>query len=350
MTLPPDARGVPRLELAQGRLVLVTLGMPGAQLAVTAGGREALLAFAGADAACAVDFSRYHEPGADPLAAPAHRLVQVYVTSGSVTVTEKGGGPQAVAAGHVLTLLDDEPAKMQPAEAMPDWIAAKDLTEIDRKAAKALKDELAEERPVTLVLRELAADRRAEVRSLAVRALGFLGDFEPYIATLNDMNQRSSWPEQFDALQTCIALSPDFATKIRQGFEKGANDDAAALYRLLWGYSPEELRGEDGKKLIEQLDDETMAVRVLAFENLRRITGKTQLYRPEHTAVRRRPAVTKWRETATKEGLTYAKPTATPPRATTDPDPPDAPPVAPLPTVPPPAPAPSKAPPAPLPE
>lgn len=330
-----DARGLPRLDLEYGRLVLAMVGMPGGQCTVDTAGREFTLAFTDADSACAVELRRFHDPGSDPVAAPAHRAVTIVVTAGSVTITEKGQRPQAVGAAHTLVAFDNEPAKMQPAESLPEWIAGKELTDIDHRAATALREELDKRPPtqVTLVLRELCDDRRAEMRSLAVRALGYLGEFEPYVEALNDQNQRSSWGEQFEALEVCLALGPEYAGRIREGFEKKARDEAPILYRLLWGYSAEDLRNEGSKKLVEYLDHQSMAVRVLAFENLRRISGLTLLYRPQDNAARRKSAIQKWKERANAPGgITYAKPMA--PRVTDPAESPDPAPVAPLPTVP----------------
>ena len=51
----------------------------------------------------------------------------------------------------------------------------------------------------------------------------------------------------------------------------------------------------DGK-LVQALDDETLAVRVLAIWNLKDITGVGWLHQPEQRAAMRQPAVRRWRQ------------------------------------------------------
>ena len=75
--------------------------------------------------------------------------------------------------------------------------------------------------------------------------------------------------------------------------------DAAAevqLFRMLTGYTNEQLETGSDLQLLENLDSADMSVRVLAFENLRRITGVTFNYRAEHDSqARREQYMKKWR-------------------------------------------------------
>jgi hypothetical protein len=72
--------------------------------------------------------------------------------------------------------------------------------------------------------------------------------------------------------------------------------DARAIYRLLWGYSPEQLARGEADQLVKYLESSELDVRVLAFDNLRRITGVMLLYRPERKADQNRGSITKWKE------------------------------------------------------
>ncbi len=65
--------------------------------------------------------------------------------------------------------------------------------------------------------------------------------------------------------------------------------------RLLTGYSQQQLIDGGDKKLVEMLDSQSMAVRVLAIENLRMIKDTTNYYRAEQeNPVRREPYIKKW--------------------------------------------------------
>ena len=58
--------------------------------------------------------------------------------------------------------------------------------------------------------------------------------------------------------------------------------DAKELYRLLWGYSEEQLeKGGAAAQLVKFLEHDQMDVRVLAFVNLASITGFQTYYQPQ---------------------------------------------------------------------
>jgi hypothetical protein len=70
---------------------------------------------------------------------------------------------------------------------------------------------------------------------------------------------------------------------------------AALIYRLLWLYSDAQLEAGADEMLVRALDDPNLTVRVLAAENLRRITGSLMNYRPEvDAAVRRATDIRRW--------------------------------------------------------
>ena len=96
-------------------------------------------------------------------------------------------------------------------------------------------------------LKELADDRRSEVKRLARRRLGCLGDFGPAVAALNDADQRQYW----------YAPSTGYVDQLREAVARGAKtggrrprsdreafrpEEAAELYRMLWGYTDKNLQ------------------------------------------------------------------------------------------------------------
>jgi hypothetical protein len=77
------------------------------------------------------------------------------------------------------------------------------------------------------------------------------------------------------------------------------------LYRLLWSYSPEDLTKGASERLVEHLMSDSLDIRVLAIENLQRITGMTHLYRPEVEDARRRTAYQRWRTSLADGKIVY---------------------------------------------
>ena len=110
---------------------------------------------------------------------------------------------------------------------------------------------------------------------------------------------------QINEARQALARSPQAAAEVRIAFEKMRGGDAKGLYRMLWGYSPQQLKGTSAQDLVSALEHKSMDFRVLAWVNLKQITGMTLLYRPETTASRRRSSTQKWREKLEKGKITY---------------------------------------------
>jgi hypothetical protein len=138
--------------------------------------------------------------------------------------------------------------------------------------------------------------------------LAYLNNYEPLINEFGDERQRSYWSAEFDVLRSAISRSPDSAARVRETLERFCGEAASELYRLLWGFSPEQLQQGGDARLVSLLDHESLNVRVFAFETLRRITNKTLLYRPEVSADRRRSSIQDWRERLENGAIVYETP------------------------------------------
>jgi hypothetical protein len=299
---------VPLLILDEGRVVMVTGGKPGAAVRLRCGPRTATATLGDVHSAMAVQVRRLHPLGADPEAEPAHVVVEAVATSGHMLWMEDQQPQVRIDAGQQRTLVDQRPGWTTSVASMPDWIDGRDISDIDRRASDTLRDYLTLERDASLALQERALDRRAEVRSLAVRALACLGDYEAVLGALDDVGQRSSWGAHVDILREAMARSPQDAAKVREAVEKVHGGNAPSLGRMLWGYSPRDLDTGGAGTLVQTLDDQSLPHRVLAFENLRRITGATLLYRPEFPEARRRLSVVQWQDKLQKGEVVYKTP------------------------------------------
>jgi len=147
-----------------------------------------------------------------------------------------------------------------------------------------------------LLLRELAEHRVREVRWLARRSLGYLGDFEWLVDALRDPDQKLLWPDYIGQLQEALLRGPAPAAAVRQTMEKQFGREGTSLYRMLCGYTHEQLKAGDAAKLVDYLDHDESAFRALSFWNLKSITGLTLSYQPEATASKRQLSVQRWRE------------------------------------------------------
>lgn len=326
-----DANNVGQITIGYGHVLAGSVGRADAKLGVHAGHVEGTVAFANVDSEVAIEVRNYLPPGANPLTAATIPITRLYASRGAVVWREgpptQVGDEFLIQSGEVRTYIGDEPGFTTTLAALPDWIDGRNLADIDRLAARDIETKLADERSLELALTEMASEgeRRAELRALSVRALVSLDQYEPIVAVFNDESQRAYWAAQFDALRSAIAKSPESAELVRAAWQKRRGEKAGdELFRMLWGYAPADLDPELQKQgqgvavqLVDWLDSEELDYRVLAFENLRRITGSTQLYLPHLAAARRRTPIAQWRERLKAGEIVYK----TPPAAINDPKP-----------------------------
>jgi hypothetical protein len=169
---------------------------------------------------------------------------------------------------------------------------------------------------IELSLREAMDFRRAEVGALAARTMLLLGRHDVYFGAegvFSQPKQRTYWPDHFAAMVRTIDRGPEAAAAVRQSIMQMDGAQAAEIYRLLWLFSDEQLAAGADEKLVKELDDSNMTIRVLASENLRQITGNLLNYRPEtETPVRRAADIKKWEVKLRKGEIRWAKAAAAP--------------------------------------
>jgi len=303
----PRAPGTPEIYVEYGRLFAMGPSEAGAQIGLSLRGRRGTVTLGDGDSIMAVEVSPLHLPGTDPEATPPHMVCRLYAASGTVQWQEGAAGAVTIEAGRVRTFYDDMPGQTTDAGTLPDWIPSKAISDIDRRASTDLEKLLELDRPIGLTLREQAEHRRTEIRSLAVRCSGYLDQFDPFPSVLADDQQRSSWAQHMDVLKEAISRGPETAALVRTTFEKHRGNDAKELYRMLWGYSQAELDKGEAAKLVAYLDHESLDYRVLAIDNLRRITDTTLHYRADYPKPRRRTHVRHWSDKL-ESGIKYKTP------------------------------------------
>ena len=279
-------------------MVAQTTGNANVRVRLLLGPTSGTLTFSDPQAIAAAEVRPYLLPGTDPESHPPRDSISLYATSGQVVWLDAAAGGGTAPAGELpphgshllraptrlaLALAPTEPAPTQ--HELPKWMSAEIATPLERGPRRILSQELNGNRSVTLALRDLTTYRREEVQSLAARSLALVDEFDPFLGLLDDVDQRHVWPTQIESLQSALARGPSVATKVRSTFEKQQGKDGYELYRMLWGYSKEQLQGSAAITLVDDLDhDDPPAFRVLAFYNLKQLTGKTFDYRPEATS------------------------------------------------------------------
>jgi hypothetical protein len=287
------------LEVEFGRL-LITSKEPSATFSIKLGDRPMELFFADEETVVAASIKHFRSPGTDPIDSTEQvELVGILTVQGSVQIRQAGETTDLITGQQWIKRGDNSP-KVSTFSSVPDWIVPPPPVEqsLDDSAREGLLGLIDKDEPIERALREATTFRRPEVAALAAQTLLSLGQADIYFGgdgILSEPKQRQYWPEHFKALVASLDRGSETAELLLQSIVKMDAANAKVLYRLLVGYSQKQLVEGGDEQLVRLLDSESMAVRVLALENLHQITGTTLYFRAEtDNRIRRTPAVRKW--------------------------------------------------------
>jgi len=303
----PPVDGVPVVRVQYGRLIVTGLGGPASQLILELGENRHTVSFAEAKSVLAVDLTRVPVTGADPASAEAPARVNLYAVEGDL-VWDSGDRSRKIAAPAHWRLPADavqpDPGSVQ----IPQWLSDASIPSIDKRAARTAEEHITTDKPAELSVAELVSHRRSEVRNLAIRCSVFLGKFEPFVLALEDPEQRVHWDDQIETLRTAMARSTLIAADVRQAMIDRHGELGNDLYHMLWGFTSDELSSGWDRKLVDFLEVDKLALRVVAYWSLRQITGAKLYYQPELPDAQRRRSVQRWREKLQDGEIRYESP------------------------------------------
>lgn len=295
--LPPDADETPGLKVVFGRLV-VRGHQRSRGLRVSAGSWQAKLAFEGETGSLAVEVRPFRATGTDPEREATRSAVDLYAVRGRAFVDDGVSlGTLDAPSRTVISKLPGE--RVEAGGDTPAWSHAPEtFTVEDLRATTIVSGRLVVGEPATPALVKAAIDRQhPEVRQLAARWLGCLGEFQALVASLSDPEIRVGLREQsVRALRDGLSRGPEWATLVRVACRQTRGDAGEDRYRMLWGFTPEQLSEGGAERLLAGLDHNDLDVRALSFWNLQACTGQTYYYRPDQPATQRRQSIERWRE------------------------------------------------------
>lgn len=296
---PPVTVGIPSVAIDYGRLVLMTAGRPGSQVSISAGDLRGTITLVDAASVVGVEVRPTRPEGSNPETEPRVYQLDLYVASGEVVWMDAAQqAPETLSGPQHWSW----PAAVAPeaAASVPAWVLDSDeIQPIDRKASQTLAQSFVAGRPARLELKQLAEDRRSEVRRLAVRCLASIDNYDLLVKSLSDKEKRYGWEQDVDALWGAMAQSPESAARVRTALERQFGARGTQLNRVLWGYNEAMLKGGAASELVEYLaDDSNLELRVVAFCTLQRIADKGLAYRPTDPPKTRQSSLQKWRQWA----------------------------------------------------
>jgi hypothetical protein len=254
-----------------------------------------------------VEVHRIFVPGTDYSQQVAPYEVNWYLTSGSVQ-WNRGGEKETFKAPAAWRSLNGEDEQSEAVAEFPNWIDREPMSDLERRARDRFAEDLPVGQPVGLRLEEINAEEGAgrEIRTLSAESSLYVGEFEPFVKSLNDSDQRVAWRSHIEAMRQALARDPLVAAKLRQAFiDLRGQQDGELLYAMVSGFSPEqigttrdELKTGVVVDLVRALEHESLDYRVLAIYNLDEIKGTKDLagYRPDGIPRTRGIAVSKIRK------------------------------------------------------
>ncbi|MFO0897318.1 MAG: hypothetical protein U0836_07830 [Pirellulales bacterium] len=290
----PSAMGPPALTLEQGRTVLRFAAAADQPCVLHVGSLELAISTSAA-AVVAIDPSyRAIEGRATPQ--ELARAAEIHVVEGTVTIRLGDAAPE-VAAPATVRVSPEGALQIEPNAQSPAWVLAPPAGGGEQRLAAELRSRLSSGEHSAASLRAMAASKQRELRHAAIAALATIDEFGPAVAILNDPSEKAFWSTAAELLQAGIARGQESSDRVRTALRQSyATSSADELHRLLCGVTAKELAGGLNRQLAADLNHDELAVRVLAFWNLRQLSKATYGYQPEQTAAKRRQATQRWQK------------------------------------------------------
>lgn len=276
-----------------------------ATLAIQAGDQALDIKFADPESVVAIELSYSRAPGQDPTTENSRiETLAIDAIAGDVLLqwTTDLGEPaeQLVVAGQQWTVSGINAPNIREVETAPAWSApvpGADTT-LEDSAREGILEFMQAGQPVEVSMNEAMRFRRAEVGALAAQTLLMLGRADVMFAiegVFNQATQRFYWNDHLTLLKRLVNRGPDDAKQLLESIAQADQAGANAIQQMIIGYSQAQLAAGADQILVSHLTSESMALRVLAIENLREITGTTLNYKPGLTnASRRESDAKKW--------------------------------------------------------
>ncbi len=157
---------------------------------------------------------------------------------------------------------------------------------------------------VDLSIPPLMRDPKPQIAELAVRCLAITEAYQPLIQALVQSDHEEARAAAAAGLRSWLMTNRENGATLKTELQTHLpEDEARAVERLLWGYTPAEAKDRlVSLQLVEWLRSNRKEVRELAFKQLVQLTGRRYDYRPLGTASQREPAIQRWEAHIAREG------------------------------------------------
>lgn len=195
----------------------------------------------------------------------------------------------------------------QALAALPSWLDPQtpQLTSAVRRARALFEKEFEPNEPLRASLGPIVSTPEPLVSELAVKCLALAGRHSELAHALARSPHDESRTAAIVGLRIWLGQNPKQGDLLRGDLQRLFPPQTAELvYRLLWGYSPQDARDPVvSADLVRMLGHEDLAVRQLVYFHVRNLTlGRTFDYLPHSPPAQRLAAIMRWQRHIEKEG------------------------------------------------
>ncbi|HEV8003284.1 MAG TPA: hypothetical protein VGP63_25585 [Planctomycetaceae bacterium] len=244
----------------------------------------------------------------------------LYVVSGDVRFTQAAGRRGTLVAGRWISLApsdlavatDLSGAAFRGKGPVPGWLTPEThrIPPSQTKIAHDFGEAFLADQPVSLAIGTLAkSDKNPKISELASKTLALTRQYKTLVEILAQVPHDEAVEAAAKGLRAWLPLAPDNVTLLQKelsmAFTPAVED---IVLRLLWGYNDDDARSlETSKQLVEWLDSDKLAIRVLAIDQISYLTGgQTLRYRAGMKTSERKAIKRQWdRHVDQNKGLVH---------------------------------------------
>jgi hypothetical protein len=260
------------------------------------------------DTICGIQVQRRQPEQLEKLPEPRPYSLTMAVTAGSVRIDDGKGHASDVGMGNlaVFVPLAADAANgnpllpIEPLMVAPAWMSdeARQMLPAALRYAKLFEQEFRLDQPLKDYIPTVVRNPTPRLSALAVKTLAVTENAPLLIETLAQKDQHEeSRVAAIDGLRNWLTFSPENGKRLPELLKKSFHDDEVLIVnRLLWGFNKEDgMNLETANQLIDMMDNDSGAIRELAFQNVFRLTNKRLEYRSSLPPQTRSLAINRWR-------------------------------------------------------
>lgn len=285
-TLPPSAAGLQGLGIGRGRIILQSA--PNAKtertpFAIAIGKDVWKLELITDDAVCAIEVTVREPVQFEKINPVRWYQASLMSTSGTVKLTTRTG--RAVELGELtaieLTPEKGEIARPEPVlvSGPPDWtIAAKRKSSPMRNYLTPFEKAFDLNVPVEdSMLTLVTSTKNPKIAELGAKSLSATDDYTAMVQTLAECTHQEGQAAARDGLRMWLPMNPENGPRLKTALlTHYKEEDAEAAYRMLWGFTREEVQSSKSESLMftTWMRSQRPEIRKLADYWVERLTGR----------------------------------------------------------------------------